>query len=324
MDRATSTLIDREAGAARDSRLPLLDADSAWRLLLSLRRRIDDGNGAATAEAWGFRSIAEDWQSAEGHAAEVWLQPDTGAVLRARVAWTGDARALLDRHGHHATRGRAEGQVVAVLGQSLDGFIATRSGQSRYINGPESLTHLHRIRALSDAVLIGVGTALADGPRLTTRNVVGPDAVRVVIDPRGRLAAGCGLLCDGAARTLVIRTTAGAAFETVLSDQATALHLTSADGRIAPAAILAVLRERGLTRVLVEGGGITVGRFLEAGLLDRLQLAVSPMILGAGRPALPVTPVARLDSALRPRCSRHLLGEDVLFELCFARDGERG
>ena len=282
------------------------------------------GTGAATAEAWGFRSAAEDWLPAEGHAAEVWLQPRTGAVLRSRVAWAGDARALLDRHGHHATRSRAEGQVVAVLGQSLDGFIATRSGQSRYINGPESLTHLHRIRALSDAVLIGVGTALADGPRLTTRNVVGPHAVRVVIDPRGRLAAGCGLLCDGAARTLVIRATAEAAFETVLSDQATALHLTSADGRIAPAAILAALRERGLTRVLVEGGGITVGRFLEAGLLDRLQLAVSPMILGAGRPALPVTPVARLDNALRPRCSRHLLGEDVLFELCFTRHGERG
>ena len=64
--------------------------------------------------------------------------------------------------------------MVAVLGQSLDGFIATRAGHSRYINGQESLDHLHRVRALSDAVLIGVGTALADGPRLTTRNVVGP------------------------------------------------------------------------------------------------------------------------------------------------------
>ena len=70
--------------------------------------------------------------------------------------------------------------------------------------------------------------------------------------------------------------------------------------------------------MLVEGGGITVGRFLEAGLIDRLQLAVSPLIIGAGRPALPVAPAERLDQALRPACSRHLLGEDVLFDLRFA------
>ena len=66
-----------------------------------------------------------------------------------------------------------------------------------------------------------------------------------------------------------------------------------------------------MTRLLVEGGGVTVGRFLDAGLLDRLQLAVSPVIIGAGRPALPVRPADRLDQAIRPACTRHLLGEDV-------------
>ena len=145
-----------------------------------------------------------------------------------------------------------------------------------------------------------------------------------MIDPRCRLPATCGLLCDGAATTLVIRATAGPTFEARLSDQATALHLPSLDGAIAPRAILHALHERGMSRVLVEGGGITVGRFLEAGLVDRLQLAVSPLIIGAGRPALPVTPVDRLDEALRPACSRHLLGEDVLFVLCFARHTDRG
>src|SRR5262245_15144180 len=85
-------------------------------------------------------------------------------------------------------RGRVD-DVMAVgqLGQSLDGRIATPSGHSHYINGPAGLAHLHRLRALVDAVVIGVGTALADDPQLTVRRVSGPQPVRVVIDPNGRL-----------------------------------------------------------------------------------------------------------------------------------------
>ena len=79
--------------------------------------------------------------------------------------------------------------VVGQIGQSLDGRIATSSGHSKYINGPAGLAHLHRLRALVDAVVIGVGTALADDPQLTVRRVAGPHPVRVVIDPRGRLRA---------------------------------------------------------------------------------------------------------------------------------------
>ena len=323
MDGASSALIDLDASLARPLDLPPISPAEAWRLLLTLRRRVDDAAVPRSDDHWSFRLAGEDWQPARGPAAEIWVEPLTGVMRRSRRAWTAEARALLDRHGHHATRSREHGQVVAVLGQSLDGFIATRAGHSRYINGQESLDHLHRIRALSDAVLIGVGTALADGPRVTTRNVVGPHAVRVVIDPRGRLPPTCGLLCDGAATTLVIRATDGAGFATRISDQGTALYLPSQDGVIAPSTIVHALAERGLSRLLVEGGGITVGRFLEAGLIDQLQLVVSPLIIGAGRPALPVAPAERLDQALRPACSRHLLGEDVLFALCFPRHTDR-
>ena len=78
--------------------------------------------------------------------------------------------------------------VVGQIGQSLDGRIATATGHSHYINGPAGLAHLHRLRALVDAVVIGVGTALADDPQLTVRRVAGPEPARVVIDPNGRLA----------------------------------------------------------------------------------------------------------------------------------------
>ena len=92
--------------------------------------------------------------------------------------------------------------VVGQIGQSIDGRIATESGHSKYINGPAGLDHLHRLRALVDAVVIGVGTALADDPRLTVRRFAGPQPARVVIDPNGRLPAP-GFAGDGVRRLLI-------------------------------------------------------------------------------------------------------------------------
>lgn len=293
-----------------------LGLDDAWRLVLAVRRYIDGNPDAGTASSLSFAPTMEGWALAEAGILDVCLGPD-GAAVR-HVWWPMDpqVRQLLDLHLPHAARRPAQGYVLAILGQTLDGFIATREGQSRYINGDDSLFYLHRARALSDAVVIGVSTAVADCPQLTTRHVPGPDAVRVVIDPKGRLPADSGLLHDGAATTLVIRATDGEPCETPLSAQATALHVRATDGAIAPADVVAALAERGLTRLLVEGGGVTVSRFLEAGVLHRLQLAVSPVILGAGRPALPVSPATCLDRALRPSGRRYVMGEDVLFDLC--------
>jgi diaminohydroxyphosphoribosylaminopyrimidine deaminase / 5-amino-6-(5-phosphoribosylamino)uracil reductase len=324
MDEASGALAGGEAGPAASPAPPPLTVEQAWRLILALRRRVDDRDPAGEQGApWGFRSVGREWMPAPVRAAELVLDPATGAVHPRRRALAPGAQALLDLHLDDSLRPRGQvPHVVAVLGQSLDGFIATRSGHSRYINGSESLAHLHRLRALSDAVVIGVGTALADEPRLTTRHVPGPDAVRVVIDPRGRLPASSGLLRDGAAATLVVRAAtdgSAAAFEARLTDQATALHLPARDRTIAPRLVLAALAARGLSRLLIEGGGVTVGRFLEAGLIDRLQLAVSPIIIGSGRPALPLDPIDRLEEALRPASRRHILGEDVLFELRFGR-----
>src|SRR5262245_19632578 len=94
--------------------------------------------------------------------------------------------------------------VVAQCGQSIDARNATASGHSHYINGAEGLAHLHRLRALVDAVVVGVATALADEPQLTVRRVAGPSPARVVIDPNGRLTPTLRLLADDGVRRLVI------------------------------------------------------------------------------------------------------------------------
>ena len=88
---------------------------------------------------------------------------------------------------------------------SLDGRIATQSGDAKDVSGPDGLAHLHRMRALCDAVVIGVNTALHDNPRLTVRLAHGRNPARVVIDPRGRLPNDAGLLRDESARRIVIQ-----------------------------------------------------------------------------------------------------------------------
>jgi diaminohydroxyphosphoribosylaminopyrimidine deaminase/5-amino-6-(5-phosphoribosylamino)uracil reductase len=201
--------------------------------------------------------------------------------------------------------------VVGQIGQSLDGRIATESGHSKYINGPAGLDHLHRLRALVDAVVIGVGTALADDPQLTVRRVAGPQPARVVIDPKGRLPASARVFAgDGVRRLLITAQGARAAPPTGVE----ILALPTTDTRVAPSTILSALAECGMRRVLIEGGADTVSRFLAAGCLDRLHVMVAPIILGAGRASFILPPIERADQALRMSIRAHQLDDDVLFD----------
>lgn len=260
-----------------------LDTAVAWRRLLQVRKAIDAGR-----------------------------RP----VETASVRLNAEAQELVDLFLPLALTSRDQGCITAVLGQTLDGYIATFDGDSRYVNEQAGLVYLHRVRALSDAILIGVSTAVLDRPRLTTRAVEGPNAVRVVIDPNGRLPPSSPLLHDGAAPTLVLRAGDGAVRDERISEQECLIHLPkSQDGSIAPARIVAALRARGLTRLLVEGGGDTVSRFFAAGQLDRLQLIVAPCLLGGGRPALRLPLAKRMNEAMRLACRPHVLGSDVLFDL---------
>jgi riboflavin-specific deaminase-like protein len=201
--------------------------------------------------------------------------------------------------------------VVGQIGQSLDGRIATSSGHSKYINGPAGLTHLHRLRALVDAVVIGVGTALADDPQLTVRRVAGPQPARVVLDPNGRLPATAKVFANDGVRRLLVT---AEATRCAPPPGVELLPLPVAGKHIAPPTILAALAERGLRRLLIEGGADTVSRFLAAGCLDRLHVVVAPIILGAGRASFILPPVERADQALRVPIHAHQLDDEVLFD----------
>jgi diaminohydroxyphosphoribosylaminopyrimidine deaminase / 5-amino-6-(5-phosphoribosylamino)uracil reductase len=242
---------------------------------------------------------------------DAWLQVNASGEWQASSGLTDEARDVVELYLPIQLR---PDLVIAQLGQSLDGRIATESGHSHYITGDADIRRLHRVRALVDAVIIGAGTVAADNPRLTVRLVEGENPVRVVLDPDARLAADRHVFSDGAARTLVVRRAPdGDAASSLLSDILTVP--VNGEGKFEPVNVLEALRNEGYRRVLVEGGGITVSRFLRAGAVDRLHVTVAPLLIGSGRPALTLEPIHRLDEALRPRCRHFHLGEDILFDL---------
>ena len=202
--------------------------------------------------------------------------------------------------------------VLGQLGQSLDGRIATPTGHSRTISGTGGITHLHRLRALADAVVVGIGTVSADDPQLTVRAAEGRNPARVVIDPNGRLGSSARLLADDGVPCFVVQTA-----DYARPARVTALTLPTIDGQIDPHAMVAALGTLGFRRLLIEGGGQTVSRFLAAGALTRLHVCVTPVVIGSGPTGLCLPPIARMEEAMRPRCHTHLLGEDVLFDIAF-------
>ena len=206
--------------------------------------------------------------------------------------------------------------VIGQLGQSLDGRIAPEEGHSHYINGPEDILRLHRLRALVDAVVVGAGTALADDPRLTVRLAPGKHPTRVILDPQGRVPGDRHVFRDGAAPTLWLQGGEAGGDRPGPEDHVRILTLPlSREGGFDPGDVLALLRGRGLGPILVEGGGRTVSSFLHAGALTRLHLSVAPLLIGSGRPAITLPPIQHLDQALRAPVRHFRLGNDLLFDL---------
>lgn len=207
---------------------------------------------------------------------------------------------------------RADGMVVVgQIGQTMDGRIATVTGQSKYINGSDGLTHLHQLRALVDAIVIGVGTALADNPQLTVRLVHGKSPARVVIDPRGRLPHQSLVWQDDGIRKIWV---VADGVNVHPLPQVEVISLPAIDGRINPMQILQILSAEGLRRILIEGGAETVSRFMDAQCLDRLHLIVAPIVLGSGRPSFNLPPIEHMDQAMRLPMKTYLIGNEIVFD----------
>lgn len=292
----------------------VINENEAWKSVLTLRERL---RTQPCTQGWalisgptGLDAVGDGLPRAEAALAQV----DGGGTVDVCASVSAPVAALLRLYlpfcaGVHDI-------AVAHLGQSLDGKIATVNGASHYVTGSQDILHNHRMRALFDAVVVGSRTVLHDDPQLTVRHCIGDNPVRVVIDTERRLGEEYHLFRDDAARTILI-----CAEDKVngCNRHGTAEILgvpRCADG-LSPRQLRTSLAEMGCRRLFVEGGGITVSRFLEAKCLDRLQVTVSPMIIGSGRAAITLPEVASLSDGLRPETRRFDFGDDVMFECRF-------
>ena len=256
----------------------------------------------------------EGLQAIDVDASEAALAWSPGFGWQSRLPPDDPRSALLDLYLPVCGATSTRPVTVGHLGQSLDGFIATHSGDSQFVTGNHNLVHMHRMRALSGCVVVGAGTVAADDPQLTTRFVHGPNPIRVIFDPARRLAPTYRVFTDDEAPTLYIcdRSRIGSG-ETRVGN-AEMIGIGDASPERAVAQVLALLRARGCSRVFVEGGGVTVSAFLEANLLDRLQIAIAPVLIGDGRPAIRLAPHASLRDCRRPGYRVFRMGGDVLFD----------
>ncbi|MDD3836443.1 MAG: RibD family protein [Phenylobacterium sp.] len=205
--------------------------------------------------------------------------------------------------------------VTLKLATSLDGRIATATGESRWITGEAARAAVHRLRADHQGVVVGVETALADDPELTVRlpGYNGPQPARVVLDSRQRLHAGCKLVATARqVPTYVVATEAPAAH--LLEAGVYVLTVPAVgDGRPELKSVVEALRAEGIGSLFVEGGGQVAASFLRCGLVDRLEWFRAPMVIGGeGRPAIGALALAELAAAPRfRRVQAQPLGEDL-------------
>tara|TARA_B100001057_G_scaffold238364_1_gene238690 strand:- start:4750 stop:5532 length:783 start_codon:yes stop_codon:yes gene_type:complete len=175
-------------------------------------------------------------------------------------------------------------QYIAHIAQSLDGFIATRSGESKYISGKKNIEHIHRLRALSDIIIVGANTYLEDKPKLTTRLVEGTNPDVYVFDPKEIIKK---------------------------RDVENKITLLKTDLKPLKNALLRNMK----TIIYIEGGGKTISYFLNKNMLNRIHICLCPIILGGGRASFINNKYTKLTESKSYNPYHYEMGDDVLFDI---------
>ncbi len=248
------------------------------------------------------------------------LRDEGVEVLVAEGELAAKARLLNQAFRKHARVGRP--WVLFKSAMTLDGKVATHTGDSKWISGEDSRALAHRWRASADAVIVGIGTALADDPQLTARPPGPPEQLArqprpVVFDTLARLPPGSRLVAAAREVPLIVVVSRAAAHADTDALEAAGAHVLVATGENEPARVRSALDQLGalgIAGVVLEGGPHLAGAFLDAGEIDELRLFLAPLVLGgSARDPLEGKGVERISEALRAltlECER--VGDDLL------------
>lgn len=299
-----------------------LDVELAWALLLTLAQQAREGR-PLMREA-GFALVRDGFRMVPIEDAlciiDPRARPGRQVEVRRRLTVHPDVRALFELYLPLVLGESAGRLTVGHLGPESDETRSQVGDAGQLIRAREEQVHTHRMRALFDAVVLGVRTVLWDDPQLTTQLVPGPHPTRVILDPHGRLESARRVLTEADAHTIVCVDPA------LLPSRRNQGHLDYLGVPVGPdgfdgRALLHALRSKfGLHRIFVEGGSTTVSRLLAAGLLDRVQVSVAPVVLGSG-PVLRLSPLQALKETLSPSCRHFRLGAEAFFDFDLSKPG---
>ncbi len=228
-----------------------------------------------------------------------------------------ECRSLNEAHFKYMTTGIP--LVTVKFAQTLDGRIATSTGNSQWISSPASQRLAHKLRALNDAVMVGVGTILTDNPQLTVRLVKGRNPTRIILDSKLRIPLEAKVLMHQESTPTIIATTSSADDKklSALRQMSIEVMVTQEDehGEVDLSQLLRTLGQRNISSVLVEGGAETITSLLRLNLVDRLVVIVAPKIMGKGIEAVGELNIADVSQTLKLSFGRiYRSGEDLVIE----------
>jgi riboflavin-specific deaminase-like protein len=198
---------------------------------------------------------------------------------------------------------------IGQIGQSLDGKIALLNGNSHYINDKNSISYLHSLRSICDAVVVGVNTIRKDDPLLTTRAIKGPNPQRIIIDPSLKLTNKYQVFKDGMPNIIFTHSKINKKFNNTQIYKLPERNFTNL--------IYQNINRLGYKFVLVEGGSKTISKFLENRLLNIMQFIIAPTIIGSGINSINIEPITNLKNVIRTKNNIFKFGKEIIVSLEF-------
>ena len=198
---------------------------------------------------------------------------------------------------------------IGQIGQSLDGKIALLNGNSHYINDKNSISYLHSLRSICDAVVVGVNTIRKDDPLLTTRAIKGPNPQRIIIDPSLKLTNKYQVFKDGMPNIIFTHSKINKKFNNTQIYKLPERNFTNL--------IYQNINRLGYKLVLVEGGSKTISKFLENKLLNIMQFIIAPTIIGSGINSINIEPITNLKNVIRTKNNIFKFGKEIIVSLEF-------
>ena len=198
---------------------------------------------------------------------------------------------------------------IGQIGQSLDGKIALLNGNSHYINDKNSISYLHSLRSICDAVVVGVNTIRKDDPLLTTRAIKGPNPQRIIIDPSLKLTNKYQVFKDGMPNIIFTHSKINKKFNNTQIYKLPERNFTNL--------IYQNINRLGYKFVLVEGGSKTISKFLENKLLNIMQFIIAPTIIGSGINSINIEPITNLKNVIRTKNNIYKFGKEIIVSLEF-------